>query len=87
MLDRDRETRFMRKGSLARFEIYVGGAVIVLALLVAGYGLVQALADRIDPKVRDCVDRTLANAVKVGRPVTHDYAVTLCKRLESIGAL
>lgn len=74
----------MRKGTLARFEIYLGIGVFALVIALAGYGLVSALADRLDPKVRECVDRSQQTA---GKPVTRDYAVALCKHLEAIGAL
>lgn len=77
----------MRKGTLARFEIYLGAAIILAAIALAGYGLVSALADRLDPKVRDCVSRSLKEAAGAGKPVSRDYAVTLCKRLEAVGAL
>ncbi len=77
----------MRKGTLARFEIYLGAAIFVAVIAVAGFGLVSALADRLDPKVRDCVERTQQTAANAGKPVTRDYAVALCKRLEAVGAL
>ena len=77
----------MRKGTLARFELYLGAAIFVAVLGLAGYGLVAALADRVDPKVRDCVEHTQQSAAAAGKPVTHDYAVALCKQLESVGAL
>ncbi|HEX4301276.1 MAG TPA: hypothetical protein VHZ78_00680 [Rhizomicrobium sp.] len=82
--DRDTDRHLMRKGTLARFELYLGAAIFVAVLALAGYGLVAALADRLDPKVRDCVERTQRSA---GKPVTRDYAVALCKRLEAVGAL
>ncbi len=74
----------MRKGTLARFEIYLGAAVIVAVIALAGYGLVSALADRLDPRIRDCVERNLHAP---GPPMTRDYAVELCKRLEAMGGL
>jgi hypothetical protein len=77
----------MRKGTLARFEIYLGGVVFIAVIALAGYALVSALADRLDPKVRDCVERSQQTAANAGKPVTRDYAVALCKRLEAIGAL
>jgi protein-disulfide isomerase-like protein with CxxC motif len=77
----------MRKGTLARFEIYLGLALFAGIIALAGYGLVSALADRIDPKVRDCIDHTRRLAERSGKPVTHDYAAALCRRLESVGAL
>ncbi len=46
--------------------------------------LVSAFADRLDPKVRDCIARSMQAA---GPPVTHDYAVAMCKRLEAMGGL
>jgi hypothetical protein len=77
----------MAKTTLARFEIYLGAAIFVAAIAVAGFGLVSALADRLDPKVRDCVERTQQTAANAGKPVTRAYAVALCKRLEAVGAL
>jgi hypothetical protein len=77
----------MAKGTLARFEIYLGAAIFVATLALAGYGLVSALADRLDPKVRDCVERTQQTAANASKPVSRAYAVALCKRLEAVGAL
>jgi hypothetical protein len=77
----------MTKSTLARFEIYLGAAIFVAVLALAGYGLVSALADRLDPKVRDCVERTQQTAANAGKVATRDYAVALCKRLEAVGAL
>ncbi len=77
----------MRKGTLARLEIFLSLAVVALLLAMAGYGLVSALADRLDPKVRACVERSLQNAANSGKPADRGYAVQLCKHLEEIGAL
>jgi hypothetical protein len=77
----------MRKGTLARFEIYAGIAILLAAFGLAGYGLVSALADRLDPKVRDCIEHTLRDAEKAGAPVARDYAAGLCKHLREIGVL
>ena len=77
----------MRRGTLARFEIYASLAVAALLLVLAGYGLVSALADRLDPKVRACVERSLQSAADSGRVERRDDAVRLCKHLEEIGAL
>ena len=55
----------MRKGTLARLEIYQGIALFAAMLVLAGYGLVSALADRLDPKVRDCVARSQQEVVRV----------------------
>ena len=74
----------MRKGTLARFEIYLGAAIVLAMVALAGYGLVSGLADRLDPKVRDCIERNLRVP---GPPMTRDNAVTLCKRLEAMGGL
>lgn len=74
----------MRKGTLARFEIYVGGAIVLAMVALAGYGLVSSMADRLDPKVRDCIERNLRAP---GPPMTRDNAVALCKRLEAMGGL
>lgn len=77
----------MRKGTLARLEIYVSLAVVAVLLLAAGYGLVSALSDRLDPKVRLCVQRSMAAAAREGRVQARGDAVKLCKHLEEIGAL
>ena len=77
----------MRKGTLARFEIYLGAALFLAVLALAGYGLVSALSDRLDPKVRACVERSQQSAANAGKAVSRDYAVTLCKRLQGIGAI
>jgi len=77
----------MRKGTLARLEIFASLAVVALLLVMAGYGLVSALADRLDPKVRACVEHSMQTAANSGKPVERDYAVRLCKHLEEIGAL
>lgn len=72
----------MRKGTLARVEIYVGAAIITVVIALAGYGLVSALADRLDPKVRACVARSQQT-----QPLSREDAVKLCKQLEAVGAL
>jgi len=77
----------MRKGTLARLEIYLSLAVVALLLVMAGYSLVSALADRLDPKVRACVQHGMQNAANAGKPVDRGYAVKLCRHLEEIGAL
>jgi len=77
----------MRKGTLARVEINLGIGIFAIVIALAGYGLVSALADRLDPKVRACVERSQQNAANSGKPVPRDYAVALCKHLEAIGAL
>jgi hypothetical protein len=70
----------MKKGTLPRIEINLTVAAVSVLLVLAGWALVSALADRVDPKVRGCVMRedTL---------MTHKDAVKLCKHLEEIGAL
>jgi hypothetical protein len=77
----------MRKGTLARIEINVGVVLFAAVLLLAGYGLVSALADRLDPKVRDCVNKSEQLAANTGRPLRRGDAVKFCKHLEAIGAL
>jgi len=77
----------MRKGTLGRIEIYGGIAILLAAFLLAGYGLVSALADRLDPKVRDCVAHSLQVASDSGKPEPRETAVAICKHLEAIGAL
>ena len=73
----------IRKGTLARLEIYLSLAAVALLLVAAGYSLVQALADRLDPKVRACVARSLEADPSRSRA----DAVKLCKHLQAIGAL
>ena len=77
----------MKKGALARIEIYASLVVVALLLVLAGYGLVAAFADQLDPRVRACVERAMQNAAVTGRPMTRENAVKLCRHLESIGAL
>jgi hypothetical protein len=77
----------MRKGTLARVEIFAGIAAIAVMFALAGYGLVSTLAERIDPKLRACVERNMQGRVYDGQPMTKDVAVALCKRLEADGAL
>ncbi len=77
----------MRKGTLARLEIFASLAVVAVLLAMAGYGLVSTLADRLDPKVRACVERSLQTGASTGRPPDRPDAVRLCKHLEEIGAL
>ena len=74
----------MRKGTLARFEIYLGGAIVLGVVALAGYGVVSGMADRLDPKVRDCIEHNLHAP---GPPMTRDNAAALCKRLEAMGGL
>lgn len=77
----------MKKGTLARLEMNLGMLVLAALLALAGYGLVSALADRLDPKVRDCVEHQLRSAGDTGHPMSRAEAVKFCKRLEAIGAL
>jgi hypothetical protein len=77
----------MRKGTLARLEINASLVLVALLLAVVGYGVVSALSDRLDPKVRTCVARSQQAAADAGRPQTRDTAVKLCKHLQEIGAL
>ncbi|HUO89241.1 MAG TPA: hypothetical protein VMU08_08700 [Rhizomicrobium sp.] len=77
----------MRKGTLARIEIDVGMALVAAILVLAGYGLISALADRLDPKVRACVERTERLAVRNGKPMSRSDMIKFCKHLEAIGAL
>jgi len=76
----------MRKGTLARVEIYVGLAAIAAVFILAGYGLVSAFSDRLDPKVRDCIQRNMHGTFD-SKPMTKDVATALCKRLRAEGAL
>ncbi|HEV2651376.1 MAG TPA: hypothetical protein VGU69_08980 [Rhizomicrobium sp.] len=76
----------MKRGTLARAEIYLGLLIFAAVIAIAGYALVSTFADRVDPKVRDCVARNLR--VESGhKPMSKDVAVALCKRLETDGAL
>lgn len=77
----------MRKGTLARIEVDVGIVLFAAVLMLAGYGLVSALVDRIDPKVRDCVAHAEQIATASSKPFTRDDAVKFCRHLEAIGAL
>jgi hypothetical protein len=77
----------MRKGTLARIEINVGVVLFAVILVLAGYGLVSALADRVDPKVRSCIERSQQLASSTGKPLSRGDAVKFCKHLEAIGAL
>ncbi|MGZ5932087.1 MAG: hypothetical protein ACXWLW_08010 [Rhizomicrobium sp.] len=78
--------RFMRKGTLARVEIYVGLAAIAVMIVLAGYGLVSALADRLDTKVKACIERNTHGTLEE-KPMTKEVATALCKRLRAEGAL
>jgi hypothetical protein len=77
----------MRKRTLARLEMNVSLAVVALLLAAAGYGVVSALADRLDPWVRACVARSEQTAADAGTPQSRQTAAKLCKHLEEIGAL
>ena len=77
----------MGSGTLARLEIYAGLAAIAAMFALAGYGLVSTLAERIDPKMRACIERNVHGSMYEGQPMTKDIAVALCKRLEADGAL
>ena len=76
----------MGRGTLARLEIYVGLIAIAAMIALAGYGLVSALADRLDPKLKACVDRNMEGSLNE-KPMTKELAEALCKRLEADGAL
>jgi hypothetical protein len=76
----------MGRGTLARLEIYVGLVAIAAMFVLAGYGLVSALADRLDPKVRACVEHNMQGSFNE-KPMTKELAVALCRRLEADGAL
>ena len=77
----------MKKATLARLEIYVSLALAGFLLVLAGYALVAQFADRLDPKVRACVEHAMQNASLSGQPMARLDAVKLCKHLESIDAL
>ena len=76
----------MGRGTLARLEIYVGLIAIAAIFVLAGYGLVSALADRLDPKIKACVEHSMRGDVDE-KPMTKEFAVALCRRLEAEGAL
>ena len=83
----ERNMRLMPKGTLARVEIYVGLAAIAAMIALAGFGLVSTFAERLDPKVRACIEHNGRASFVDGKPMTHDVAVALCKRLQADGAL
>jgi hypothetical protein len=76
----------MGRGTLARLEIYAGLVAIAAVIALAGYGLVSALADRLDPKLRACIERNMQGGVDE-KPMTKEFAQALCRRLEADGAL
>ena len=76
----------MGKGTLARLEVYVGLVAIAAMFVLAGYGLVSAFADRLDPKLKACVERNMEGGFNE-KPMTKELADALCKRLEADGAL
>jgi hypothetical protein len=76
----------MGRGTLARLEIYAGLVAIAAVIALAGYGLVSALADRLDPKLRACIERNMQGGVDE-KPMTKEFAKALCRRLEADGAL
>ena len=76
----------MGRGTLARLEIYVGLIAIAAIFVLAGYGLVSALADRLDPKIKACVEHNTQGGVGQ-KPMSKEFAQALCRRLEAEGAL
>lgn len=76
----------MGRGTLARLEIYVGLIAIAAIFVLAGYGLVSALAVRLDPKVKACVERNTQGGAGE-KPMSKEFAEALCRRLEAEGAL
>ena len=76
----------MGKGTLARLEVYVGLVAIAAMFVLAGYGLVSAFADRLDPKLKACVERNMEGSFNE-KPMTKELALALCRRLEADGAL
>ena len=76
----------MRKGTLARVEIYAGLAAVAVMIALAGYSLVSALSERLDPKVRACIEHNM-HASFDEKPMTKNVAIALCKRLQIEGAL
>ena len=76
----------MGRGTLARLEIYGALAALAMIFALAGYGLVATLADRLDPKLRACIERNMRGGVDE-RAMTREFAEALCRRLEANGAL
>ena len=70
----------MKKGTLARIEIDATIVVAIVLLVLAGWGLVSAVLDRVDPRMRDCIERE-------EKLLPHGDAVKFCKHLEQVGAL
>jgi hypothetical protein len=67
-------------------EIYLGLIAIAAIFVLAGYGLVSALAERLDPKLRTCVERNMQGGFNE-KPMTKEFAEALCQRLGADGAL
>ena len=76
----------MRKGMLARVEFYAGLAAIAALIALAGYALVATLSERLDLKVRACIEHNMQGSFNQ-KPITRDVAIALCKRLRADDAL
>jgi hypothetical protein len=76
----------MGKGTLARLEIYGGLIVLAIIFALAGYGLVSRLADRLDPKLRACIEGNMQRRADE-KPMTREFAEALCRRLQANGAV
>lgn len=77
----------MRKGTLARIEINVSVAAVAVLLVVAGYALGSAIADRADPKLRACVDHAIKASAGSRHAMARGDAAKLCSHLEAVGVL
>jgi len=77
----------MRKSTLARIEIDLTLLAAAVLFVLAGYGMISSFADRLDPKVRACIERSQAEAQRAGKPIPRSESVNFCKRLEAVGAL
>jgi hypothetical protein len=76
----------MGRVTLARLEIYGGLAALAIIFALAGYGLVARLADRLDPKLRACIERNMQGRADE-KPMTREFAEALCRRLQANGAI
>jgi hypothetical protein len=76
----------MGRGTLARLEVYGGLVALAVVFALAGYGLVARLADRLDPKLRTCIERNMQSRAGE-KPMTREFAEALCRRLEANGAV
>ena len=76
----------MGRGTLARLEIYGGLAALAAIFALAGYGMVSTLADRLDPRLRACIESNMLGDAHQ-KAMTREFAEALCRRLEANGAV